>query len=53
VIPWNDLIPKLARAVPDTAWVLEVRGEESKGPKPEQLARLFDRFAEIQSEPRA
>jgi len=53
VIPWNDLIPKLAHAVPDTAWVLEVRGEEPKGPKPDQLARLFDRFAEIVSEPRA
>ena len=52
VIPWNEVIPKLTHAVPDTAWVLEVRGEEPNGPKPDQLARLFDRFDEIKSEPR-
>jgi len=50
VIPWNELVPKLARAAPDAAWVLEVRGEEPEGPDPEQLARVFDRLEELRHE---
>jgi sugar phosphate isomerase/epimerase len=52
MVPWKEVIPTLRNLVPQAAWVLEVRSEEPSKPKPESLARVFDRFAEIVSEPR-
>ena len=52
VIPWKEVIPKLAHLAPEAAWVLEIRGEGPTRPKPEDLARVLDRLEEIESQQR-
>jgi len=52
VVPWKEVIPTLRHLVPQATQVLEVRSEESAGPKAETMARVFDRLREVKPEPR-